>query len=64
MPALRPTEVQIMRQALDAAWDSLSQREKDGNFKTDMAQAILQAAEYGERDLSKLKEAALIYRGR
>ena len=64
MAALKPAELEIMSQALDAAWNSLTPVEKDMSFRTDMAQAVIDAAEYGERDPERLKEAALAFSGK
>ncbi|RXG94618.1 hypothetical protein EAS61_19125 [Bradyrhizobium zhanjiangense] len=49
----------IMRNALDQAWELLPQASKGNLPKIEMADRILRKAATGERDLARLRAAAL-----
>ena len=59
MSAYGLATIDIMRAALDEAWESLSDVEKARSSRSQLAVRILAAAADGERDFERLKEAAL-----
>jgi len=56
----QPHEVKLMRSALDEAAIILPEAERTSAMKTKLASRILAAAAKGERDLNKLRIAALL----
>ena len=59
MSAFKPTTLEIMATALDAAWDAMSEVEQEHSSRSQLAARILAAAEDGERDVDRLTAAAL-----
>jgi hypothetical protein len=59
MSAYDPETLNIMRDALDQAWELLPEASKSTFPKIDMADRILRKAATGERDLARLRAAAL-----
>jgi hypothetical protein len=59
MSAYNPEMLEIMRHALDQAWALLPDDDKNKFTKIDMADRILRRAATGERDLARLRAAAL-----
>jgi hypothetical protein len=59
MSSYDPEMLNIMRDALDQAWELLPEASKSTLPKIDMADRILRKAATGERDLSRLRAAAL-----
>ena len=54
-----PEEIEVLRQALDQAWASLSSREQGQISKSELAEHILKLAAAGERDRKQLCQFAL-----
>lgn len=63
MSAYDPDMLKIMRSALDEAWALLPEASKNKFLKLDMADRVLRKAATGERDLSGLRDAALVGTG-
>ena len=59
MSAFGPVAIDTMRKALDEAWESLSESEREHRVKSELAIRLLAAAADGERDPDRLKDAAL-----
>jgi hypothetical protein len=59
MSAYDPETLGIMRDALDQAWALLPEYGKSKHRKIDMADRVLRKAATGERDLARLRAAAL-----
>ena len=59
MSAYALATIDIMRAALDDAWESLSHLEQSRSSRSQLAVRVLAAAADGERDFERLKEAAL-----
>jgi hypothetical protein len=55
-----PETLQLLRGALDSAWESLTPDQRARTLKSDMALRILRLAQRGERNPAKLRMAALI----
>jgi hypothetical protein len=60
MGAYDPETLNVMRDALDAAWALLPQDRKNKFLKIDMADRILRKAAVGERNPAALRAAALV----
>lgn len=54
-----PDTIKIMQIALDAAWQSLSSRQRKPASKTRLARFILEAAAAGERNPARLRRQAV-----
>jgi len=54
-----PETIELMRSALDAAWESLTLEQQACVSQTLLAERILRAASRGERDLVRLRACAL-----
>ena len=63
MSAYDPETLNIMRAALDQAWALLPEDDKGKFLKMDMADRVLRRAATGERDLARLRAAALVGTG-
>lgn len=59
MSAYDPETLDVLRAALDEAWELLPERLKNKHLKIDMADRVLRKAAMGERDLARLRRAAL-----
>ena len=59
MSAFGPAVGDIMRKAIDEAWDTLSEREKQRGARSELAIRVLATAADGERDPVRLNDAAL-----
>jgi hypothetical protein len=55
-----PETIELLRTALNGAWDSLSDERKRTVLKSDLAERILAAAAAGERDVERLRMKALL----
>jgi hypothetical protein len=55
-----PETIKTLQQALDLAWDALSADRRLRTSKVALAERILTLAARGERDLARLKAAAII----
>jgi hypothetical protein len=53
------TATRAMGEAFDAAWDEIRSTEHPPPLREAMARRIIDAARIGERDVSRLREAAL-----
>jgi len=63
MSVYDPETLDIMHHALNEAWALLPQRSKNKFVKIDMAERVLRRAAAGERDLARLRAAALVGTG-
>lgn len=59
MSAYDPETLKVMRAALDQAWELLPDAGKNRFSKMDIADRVLREAAKGERDLLRLRAAAL-----
>lgn len=59
MSAYEPMPLDVVRTALDQAWALLPEDSKSKHLKIDMADRVLRKAAMGERDLVRLRKAAL-----
>lgn len=59
MSAYDPETLDMMRNALEEAWALLPEDSKNKHLKIDMADRVLRKAATGERDLARLRAAAL-----
>ena len=57
--AFEPETVKLLRGVLDEAWDALTPEQQTQTCKSDMALRILQLAQRGELDPSRLRMAAM-----
>jgi hypothetical protein len=55
-----PETVELLRTAVDAAWDALTPSRKQTVLRSELAQRILVAAGQGERDPDRLRTIALL----
>jgi hypothetical protein len=58
--AFEPETVKLLRGVLDEAWDALTPEQQTQTCKSDMALRILQLAQRGELDPSRLRMAAML----
>ena len=58
--AFQPEEITLLRNALDSAANAIPERYRTPAVKAHLAERILRRAASGERDLIRLKTAALL----